>query len=71
MQNFRSWSPEMVPTGMSCLGLEYFCFEHNPLWTAGDDELVGLAKSEISKIGLVRNFSPETNSPEAVRTKIF
>ena len=27
VQNFRSWSPEMVPEGMSCLGLEYFCFE--------------------------------------------
>ena len=27
VQNFRSWSPEMVPDGMSCLGLEYFCFE--------------------------------------------
>jgi protoporphyrinogen oxidase len=27
VQNFRSWSPELVPEGMSCLGLEYFCFE--------------------------------------------
>ena len=27
IQNFGSWSPEMVPAGMSCLGLEYFCFE--------------------------------------------
>ncbi len=25
VQNFRSWSPELVPERMSCLGLEYFC----------------------------------------------
>ena len=34
VQNFRSWSPEMVPQGMSCLGLEYFCFEGDGLWNA-------------------------------------
>ena len=28
VQNFRSWSPEMVPDeSYTCLGLEYFCFE--------------------------------------------
>ena len=53
VQNFRSWSPEMVPEGMSCLGLEYFCFEGDGLWTASDDELIALAKTEIAKIGLV------------------
>ena len=53
VQNFRSWSPEMVPEGMSCLGLEYFCFEGDGLWTAPDSELIELAKSEIAKIGLV------------------
>jgi len=34
VQNFRSWSPEMVQPGMSCLGLEYFCFEGDGLWSA-------------------------------------
>jgi protoporphyrinogen oxidase len=53
VQNFRSWSPEMVPTGMTCLGLEYFCFEGDGLWTAPDGELIALAKREIAKIGLV------------------
>src|SRR5271169_1421731 len=37
VQNYRSWSPEMVPAGMSCLGLEYFCFEGDNLWDASDD----------------------------------
>jgi protoporphyrinogen oxidase len=53
VQNFRSWSPEMVPEGMSCLGLEYFCFEGDGLWTAPDSELIALAKKEIAQIGLV------------------
>jgi protoporphyrinogen oxidase len=53
VQNFRSWSPEMVPAGKSCLGLEYFCFEGDGLWTAPDAELIALAKREIAKIGLV------------------
>ena len=55
VQNFRSWSPEMVPSGMSCLGLEYFCFEGDELWDATDAELVALAKSEIARIGLVES----------------
>jgi protoporphyrinogen oxidase len=54
VQNFRSWSPEMVPAGMSCLGLEYFCFEGDGLWTAPDADLIALAKQEIAKIGLVK-----------------
>ncbi|MBE7204816.1 MAG: NAD(P)/FAD-dependent oxidoreductase [Parafilimonas terrae] len=54
VQNFRSWSPEMVPDAdHTCLGLEYFCFEGDGLWNATDDELVALAKSEIGQIGLI------------------
>jgi protoporphyrinogen oxidase len=53
VQNFRSWSPEMVPAGMTCLGLEYFCFEGDGLWNAPDAELIALAKREIAQIGLV------------------
>ena len=53
VQNFRSWSPEMVPDGMTCLGLEYFCFEGDRLWNAPDGELVALAKREAAQIGLV------------------
>jgi protoporphyrinogen oxidase len=53
VQNFRSWSPEMVPDGMSCLGLEYFCFEGDNLWNAADADLIALAKKEIAQIGLI------------------
>jgi protoporphyrinogen oxidase len=53
IQNFRSWSPEMVPDEkLACLGLEYFCFEGDGLWGATDGELIGLAKKELEQIGL-------------------
>ena len=52
VQNFRSWSPEMVPEGMSCLGLEYFCFAGDGLWNAADRDLIALAKAEVGRIGL-------------------
>ncbi|MGI9478959.1 MAG: NAD(P)/FAD-dependent oxidoreductase [Hyphomicrobiaceae bacterium] len=53
VQNFRSWSPEMVPNPeQSCLGLEYFCFEGDGLWAADDNELMDLAKKELALIGL-------------------
>jgi protoporphyrinogen oxidase len=55
VQNFRSWSPEMIPDGVStCLGLEYFCFEGDGLWSAKDADLIALAKREIGEIGLMR-----------------
>jgi len=54
IQNFRSWSPEMVPdSGVACVGLEYFCFEGDDLWGAADDELVALATREMATLGLV------------------
>jgi protoporphyrinogen oxidase len=53
IQNFRSWSPEMVPkAGTVCYGLEYFCFAGDGLWNASDEDLRRLATSELVKIGL-------------------
>ncbi|HYV66068.1 MAG TPA: NAD(P)/FAD-dependent oxidoreductase [Myxococcales bacterium] len=53
VQNFKSWSPEMVPDpSMCCYGLEYFCFEGDGVWTAKDEDLVELGKRELEKIGL-------------------
>jgi|TARA_R100000501_G_scaffold1440_2_gene4324 protoporphyrinogen oxidase len=53
IQNFRSWSPEMIPNeDMVCVGLEYFCFEDDGLWSAHDEDLVNLAKMELELLGL-------------------
>lgn len=55
IQNFKSWSPEMVPDpAMACFGLEYFCFEGDGLWTTSDAELIELGKRELEKIGLAQ-----------------
>ncbi len=55
VQNFKSWSPEMVPDpSMACYGLEYFCFEGDGLWTSSDQDLVELGKREIEQIGLAK-----------------
>lgn len=55
VQNYRAWSPDMVPQGetASCLGLEYFCFEGDGLWTAGDADLIALAWREAAVMGLM------------------
>ncbi len=58
VQNFRSWSPYMVPDeAHSCYGLEYFCFEGDGIWTMPDADLIALARRELGRTGLAR---PET-----------
>jgi protoporphyrinogen oxidase len=53
IQNFKSWSPEMVPDpSMSCYGLEYFCFEGDALWSRRDDDLLALGRRELQAMGL-------------------
>lgn len=53
VQNFKSWSPELVPDpSLNCYGLEYFCFEGDPLWNAPDEDLVSLASRELAALGL-------------------
>jgi protoporphyrinogen oxidase len=55
VQNFRSWSPEMVPElDKVCYGLEYFCFEGDGLWDSNDGDLIDLAKRELIQIGLAK-----------------
>jgi protoporphyrinogen oxidase len=54
IQNFNNWSRAMVPEpGTTCLGLEYFCFEGDGLWSSADADLVALATKELGELGLV------------------
>lgn len=54
IQNFKNWSPEMVPDpDKTCLGLEYFCFEGDNLWTMADEDLIKLGARELEALGLV------------------
>ena len=55
IQNFKTWSPEMVPTdGILCYGMEYFCNEGDGLWASADDVLIERAKSELCQMGLAK-----------------
>jgi protoporphyrinogen oxidase len=53
IQNFGSWSPYMVKDGKTCLGLEYFVFEGDDVWSMRDDDLIALATKELEYLGLV------------------
>jgi protoporphyrinogen oxidase len=51
IQNFKNWSPEMVPDSQkTSLGLEYFCFETDEIWKRDNKELIGLAANEVEKL---------------------
>jgi protoporphyrinogen oxidase len=54
IQNFKSWSSEMVPDpSMVAYGLEYFCFAQDPIWNYPDEELIALGTRELELLGLV------------------
>jgi protoporphyrinogen oxidase len=58
IQNFKNWSPDLVPdSSKTSLGLEYFCFEGDDLWTMPDADLLALGRREIDSIGLVSGSS--------------
>jgi len=60
IQNYRSWSPWMVPDPeKACVGLEYFCFAGDDLWSMTDDELVEFASAELEQLGLARSGQVE------------
>ncbi len=55
IQNFKNWSEAMIGRpGTTCLGLEYFCFEGDGLWTMDDEALVELGRRELAQLGLVQ-----------------
>ena len=53
VQNYKSWSPDMVPDpGYCSYGLEYFCFEGDGLWATKNEDLIELARRELEQVGL-------------------
>jgi protoporphyrinogen oxidase len=58
MQNYKAWSPEMVPDpGLIALGCEYFCSENDALWSLSNDALVDQASAELDRMGLLDRTS--------------
>jgi protoporphyrinogen oxidase len=53
IQNFNNWSKALVPRpGVTCLGMEYFCFKGDRLWESSDDALIEQATAELDALGL-------------------
>ena len=68
IQNFKNWSPEMVPDpSRTCLGLEYFVWEGNDLWSMPDPQLLDLAAKELALLRLVDPTDIEDGSVVRMR----
>ena len=53
MQIFNNWSPYMVADpSKTWIGLEYFCYSTDPMWSWSDEEFAKVAADEIARIGL-------------------
>jgi protoporphyrinogen oxidase len=66
IQNYRSWSPWMVPDpAKACVGLEYFCFAGDDVWSLPDEDLVALGARELEQLGLAR--AADVESGQVVR----
>jgi protoporphyrinogen oxidase len=53
MQLFNNWSPYMVADpSKTWIGLEYFLYSTDPMWTWPDEKMARLAVEELARIGL-------------------
>jgi len=53
MQVFNNWSPYMVADpSTTWVGLEYFCYNTDPMWSWSDEQMINVAKEELARIKL-------------------
>jgi protoporphyrinogen oxidase/nucleoside-diphosphate-sugar epimerase len=58
IQNFRSWSEDMVPdANRTSIGMEYFCNIDDELWKRDNKELIKQASRELEWLGLAKASS--------------
>lgn len=54
IQLFNNWSPYLVQDPKKTwLGLEYFCFETDEIWSRPDQDLIALGTEEMARIGFI------------------
>ena len=54
LQIFNNWSPYMVRDSNTVwIGVEYFCYESDDLWTMPENEMATLAARELATIGII------------------
>ncbi|MBC6410161.1 MAG: FAD-dependent oxidoreductase [Ekhidna sp.] len=52
--NFRNWCPSLNrDSKTTILCMEFWCFEHEDIWTSKEDNVIEIAKNEIYKINLI------------------
>jgi len=55
LQIFNNWSPFLVKEPNTVwIGVEYFCYDTDPIWKKPDDEIAALAKRELEQIGILK-----------------
>jgi protoporphyrinogen oxidase len=55
IQNYKNWSPAMVSNpNQTCLGLEYFCFDTDDVWTMPDAELIARGTQDVVTLGMCK-----------------
>ena len=55
IQNFKNWSPDMVPDPhRTTLGLEYFVQQNDEVWSMDDADLVEFGRREVEALNLVK-----------------
>lgn len=55
LQIFNNWSRHMVADPEKVwMGLEYFCYETDPLWKMSEKEIAAFAVGEVEKIGILK-----------------
>lgn len=61
IQIFNNWSPHLVAKkGMVWLGLEYFCFEGDPLWKKTNKQMIDFAAHELTTLGFIKKNRYQT-----------
>ncbi|MBA3915098.1 MAG: NAD(P)/FAD-dependent oxidoreductase [Acidobacteriales bacterium] len=54
LQIFNNWSPSLVRDRDTVwLGIEYFCYDTEPIWKLPDAEMSALAARELHRIGII------------------
>jgi protoporphyrinogen oxidase len=55
LQIFNNWSPFLVNDPNTVwIGVEYFCYDTDPIWKQPDEEIAALAKKELEQIGILK-----------------
>jgi protoporphyrinogen oxidase len=56
LTNFRNWVPHLYKNKKTTIcALEYWCYDEDEIWKTDDEKLITLAKTELSKTGLIGN----------------